>query len=74
MLSARARIAIVERKAALRYGTAIEENAVLLEQLIALMRVIDYVPKRTIWPERVIAYLFHRQAGICDGCGVKVWI
>jgi CRISPR/Cas system Type II protein with McrA/HNH and RuvC-like nuclease domain len=72
MLSQRARIAVLTTKAAIKYGPAIEDNAALLRNLIELVRVVDYVPKRTAWPRRMLAYLYEQQRGVCAACHVAL--
>jgi 5-methylcytosine-specific restriction endonuclease McrA len=68
MLSRNARVALLTVKASLKYGQAIKETASLLDELIALVKAIDPLPKRAVWPERVLLYLADRQNGICPEC------
>lgn len=65
-------IAVLTTRAAIKYGAAIEENAALLRELIELVRVVDYVPKRTAWPKRMLLYLFVQQRGLCAACHVAL--
>lgn len=68
MLSRQSRINVLAAKAAIKYGPAIRENAALLQELIALVRAVDHVRKRTVWPRRMLVYLFERQGGLCGAC------
>ena len=69
MLSREARITLLTVKASVRYGPSIVETASALEELIALVKALDPVPKREAWPRRMIAYLAQQQNGVCPECG-----
>jgi len=68
MLSRHARIALLSARAAKKYSGAILETAALLQELIALVKAIDPLPKRVSWPPRLLAHLAARQHGICPAC------
>ncbi len=68
-MSRRVRAAMLRVRAAEKYGPAMRETAVLLEELIALVKQIDRLPKRTVWPKQILSYLHDRQGGICPKCG-----
>jgi HNH endonuclease len=68
MFSREARITLLSIKASVKYRHAIIETAALLEELIALVKAVDPVPKREIWPARLITHLAQQQNGICPEC------
>ena len=68
MLSRLARINILTARAARKYGPNIIETAGMLEELIALVKAIDPLPKRVSWPLALIKHLSDRQQGICPLC------
>jgi HNH endonuclease len=72
MLSRQMRIAMLTARASRKYGAAILETAALLEELIFLVKALDRLPKRTVWPRQVLIYLSERQKGICPECQKKL--
>lgn len=68
MRSLSTRINLVMVGAVSKYGPLIEETEQLLLELITLVRTLDPVPKRTIWPSEVVLYLARRQKGRCPAC------
>src|SRR5262249_7750265 len=73
MLSRDARVALLTVNAAIKYGAAIRETATLLEELISLVKSIDPVAKRVVWPRRLLIYLAEQQNGICPECNENLF-
>jgi 5-methylcytosine-specific restriction endonuclease McrA len=72
MLSREARVALLTVTASIKYGAAIKETATLLDELIELVMAIDPLPKRVVWPRRLLIYLAEYQHGICPACGRRL--
>jgi hypothetical protein len=73
MLSRDARVALLTVNAAIKYGAAIKETAALLEELISLVKSIDPVAKRVVWPRPLLIYLAEHQNGICPECNKNLF-
>jgi 5-methylcytosine-specific restriction enzyme A len=69
MSSRHVRATLLTMRAAEKYGPTIRETAALLEELIALVKQVDPLSRRTAWPEEMLVYLYNRQDGICPVCG-----
>jgi hypothetical protein len=59
----------MEAKLAAQHRSVVDENAALLEDLVAIVRELHPIGRQTIWPAELIGYIAQRQNWKCTHCG-----
>jgi 5-methylcytosine-specific restriction endonuclease McrA len=63
------RLRVMEAKLAAQHRSVVDENAALLEDLVAIVRELHPIGRQTIWPAELIGYIAQRQNWKCTHCG-----